>query len=160
MRPGSTFSWLGRPRDRAGEDVDAESWHVHQVGGFGASRYALEVGFWWLVPARFGVTEAEIEELSASLSRPGVALEFMRRHFDGDSGFHWAGERGVATTADRVGRRIGVGDSDEYVVVPVGRRGVLVVCASFDLEGRFEREQAWPRILASIRVREEGAPRP
>jgi hypothetical protein len=152
MRPGATSGPLGRPRDREGRDVDALAWRVHELESFPEPRDALTLGLYWLTPDQFGITRAELSEVATLLSQPGTALAFMRRHFEGRYGFHWAEERDVVATADRMGRRIAVSDHSEYVVVPVPDRGMLVVVATFERRAVFEREEVWPRILASIRV--------
>jgi hypothetical protein len=157
MRTEGPFSsWLGEPRDRNGEQVKTPAWHVHAVEIFPETKFALSIGFWWLTPDRYGVTDAEIDALSADLGRPGVALDFMRRHFDGRAvGFRGAEELNLVPIGDRLGRRIQIYDDAEYVVMPVPGHGVLVAAANFHYLGHEERADVWPRIVASIRMRDE-----
>jgi hypothetical protein len=157
MRTHGPFSsWLGEPRDRSGEQVTTPGWQVHAVQIFPETKFALSIGFWWLTPDRYGITEAEIAALSADLGRPDVALDFMRRHFDGRaSGFRGAEELNLVPIGDRLGRRIAIREDAEYVVMPVRGRGVLVAAANFHYLAHEERGRVWPRIVASIRVRDE-----
>ncbi len=153
MRPGPFGSMLGIPRGRDGDDVQAAGWVVHALKTFPEPRYALKVGIWWLEPLRFGVTADEIADLSASLSQSGKALDFMSRHFGGRNfEFADAHDRELTPTADLVGRRIRIFTGDEYVVVPVRERGVLVVGAHIAPDAEFERRHVWPRILGSVQI--------
>ncbi|MGH7341982.1 MAG: hypothetical protein ACREKH_15940, partial [Candidatus Rokuibacteriota bacterium] len=155
MRGGYLFSPLGEPRDRRGKGVKAVAWQVHALK-LVPPEYALSIGFWWLTPKEFGISEREISQLSESLGRSGAALEFLQRHFGGkESRFRGAEERNLVPTREGVGRRIGVFESAEYVVIPVRPRGVLVAAAWFDHGGRRERFHVWPRIVASIRMRDD-----
>jgi hypothetical protein len=152
------LSRLGDPKDRSGSPVLAQSWTVHALRRFPELDFALTMGFWWLTPNAYALEHAEIARLAASIGEPGVALRFLLAHLQGDQErVEGAIELGAVRVDGRLGRRIGFGQPrlTEYVVVPVRERGVLVACASFGRGAHVEREQIWPRILASIRLRQE-----
>ncbi len=149
-------SALAPPLSRDGERTLAQAWKVHALRVFPETEYALRVGFWWLTPEDFGVAPPEIADLAANLGAQGVAVAFLTRHF-GPPRYEWMQieELDLVPVGDRVGRRVRVEQANEYVVIPVREGGVLVGVAYFHRGARFEREEVWPRIVASIRIREE-----
>jgi hypothetical protein len=153
---GPFSSLLGKPRDRDGRQVVTRGWDVHALQIFPETTFALSIGFWWLTPDEYGVTIQEVDALSADLGRAGTAIDFLRRHFDGRAwGFRGAEELNLVPVGVRLGRRIAIYDRAEYVVIPVREHGVVVAAANFGYLAREEPAYVWPRIVASIRMRDD-----